>query len=214
MEQNLDILRQEIVDKSLEAFREGLFSGHERQHELPASRPDEMLITPTSVRYDVLRAQDIVHMKLDGTVLEGELQPSSEWRMHAAVYKAYGETNAVFHTHSPYATAFAVVRKSIPAVLIESCIFLGGDHPLRGLRRAGDRGRRHERHPCAQGPRRLHACQSRRARRGEGPCAGISARGIHRRCCKDLCLCQGHRRAGGARYTLNYPRMGAKENCQ
>ena len=47
--------------------------------------------------------------------------------MHAAVYKAYGETNAVFHTHSPYATAFAVVRKSIPAVLIESCIFLGGD---------------------------------------------------------------------------------------
>ena len=67
------------------------------------------------------------HMKLDGTVLEGGLQPSSEWRMHAAVYKAYGETNAVFHTHSPYATAFAVVRKSIPAVLIESCIFLGGD---------------------------------------------------------------------------------------
>ena len=55
------------------------------------------------------------------------MQPSSEWRMHAAVYKAYGETNAVFHTHSPYATAFAVVRKSIPAVLIESCIFLGGD---------------------------------------------------------------------------------------
>ncbi|MFQ6977580.1 MAG: class II aldolase/adducin family protein [Oscillibacter sp.] len=85
------------------------------------------LITPTSVRYDVLRAQDIVHMKLDGTVLEGELQPSSEWRMHAAVYKAYGETNAVFHTHSFYATAFAVVRKSILAVLIESCIFLGGD---------------------------------------------------------------------------------------
>lgn len=79
------------------------------------------------VRYDMLRAQGIVRMKLDGTVLEGELQPSSEWRMHAAVYKAYGETNAVFHTHSPYATAFAVVRKSIPAVLIESCIFLGGD---------------------------------------------------------------------------------------
>lgn len=126
MEQNLDILRQEIVDKSLEAFREGLFSGTSGNMSCRVA-PDEMLITPTSVRYDVLRAQDIVYMKLDGTVLEGELQPSSEWRMHAAVYKAYGETNAVFHTHSPYATAFAVVRKSIPAVLIESCIFLGGD---------------------------------------------------------------------------------------
>ena len=102
MEQNLDILRQEIVDKSLEAFREGLFSGTSGNMSCRVA-PDEMLITPTSVRYDVLRAQDIVYMKLDGTVLEGELQPSSEWRMHVAVYKAYGETNAVFHTHSPYA---------------------------------------------------------------------------------------------------------------
>ena len=124
MEQNLDILRQEIVDKSLEAFREGLFSGTSGNMSCRVA-PDEMLITPTSVRYDVLRAQDIVYMKLDGTVLEGELQPSSEWRMHVAVYKAYGETNAVFHTHSPYATAFAVVRKSIPAVLIESLHLFG-----------------------------------------------------------------------------------------
>ena len=113
MEQNLDILRQEIVDKSLEAFREGLFSGTSGNMSCRVA-PDEMLITPTSVRYDMLRAQGIVRMKLDGTVLEGELQPSSEWRMHAAVYKAYGETNAVFHTHSP-------------AVLIEALVFLGGD---------------------------------------------------------------------------------------
>lgn len=138
MEQNLDILRQEIVDKSLEAFREGLFSGTSGNMSCRVA-PDEMLITPTSVRYDMLRAQDIVRMKLDGTVLEGGLQPSSEWRMHAAVYKAYGETNAVFHTHSPYATAFAVVRKSIPAVLIESCIFWAATSaarttPRRGLR--------------------------------------------------------------------------------
>ena len=127
MEQNLDILRQEIVDKSLEAFREGLFSGTSGNMSCYLREEDLMLITPTSVRYDVMRAEDIVALRLDGTVQEGELQPSSEWRMHAAVYKAYGETNAVFHTHSPYATAFAVVRKSIPAVLIESCIFLGGD---------------------------------------------------------------------------------------
>lgn len=126
MEQNLDFLRQEIVDKSLEAFREGLFSGTSGNMSCRVA-PDEMLITPTSVRYDVLRARDIVRMKLDGTVLEGKLQPSSEWRMHAAVYEAYGEVNAVFHTHSPHATAFAVVRRSIPAVLIESRIFLGGD---------------------------------------------------------------------------------------
>lgn len=126
MEQNLNALRQEIVDKSLEAFHEGLFSGTSGNMSVRVA-PDEMLITPTSVRYDVLRAEDIVRMKLDGTVLEGALKPSSEWRMHAAVYRAYGETNAVFHTHSPYATAFATVRRSIPAVLIEARIFLLGD---------------------------------------------------------------------------------------
>ena len=126
METTLQSLRQEIVDKSLQAFRAGLFSGTSGNMSCRAA-PDDMLITPTSVRYDVLRAQDIVRMKLDGTVLEGALQPSSEWRMHAAVYKAYGETNAVFHTHSPYATAFAVTHQSIPAALIEAHIFLGGD---------------------------------------------------------------------------------------
>ena len=126
MEQNLYILRQEIVDKSLQAFREGLFSGTSGNMSCRIA-PDEMLITPTSVRYEELRAQDIVRMKLDGTVLEGALRPSSEWRMHAAVYRAYGETNAVFHTHAPYATAFAGVRRSIPAVLIETRIFLGGE---------------------------------------------------------------------------------------
>ena len=70
---------------------------------------------------------DIVRCDLDGNIIEGELQPSSEWRMHAAVYRAYPEHKAIFHTHSPYATAFAVVHKPIPSVLIETRIFLGGD---------------------------------------------------------------------------------------
>ena len=126
MEQNLDMLRQEIVDKSLQAFREGLFSGTSGNMSCRIA-PDEMLVTPTSVRYDVLRARDIVRMKLDGTVLEGEMQPSSEWRMHAAVYEGCPDVNAVFHTHSPYATAFAVNHQTIPAVLIEALVFLGGD---------------------------------------------------------------------------------------
>ena len=120
-------LRQEIVDRSLQAFHEGLFSGTSGNMSCYLREEDLVLITPTSVRYDVMRAEDIVVLRLDGTVVEGHLKPSSEWRMHAAVYEAYGETNAVFHTHSPYATAFAVVRESIPAVLIESRVFLGGD---------------------------------------------------------------------------------------
>lgn len=137
-----------------------------------------MLITPTSVRYEALRAQNIVRMKLDGTVVEGALQPSSEWRMHAAVYKAYPETNAVFHTHSPYATAFAVVRRSIPAVLIEARIFLGGDvrcadYATPGTKEVGMNAvpALFERGGCTLG-------QPRRACRGGGSCTGYRARNI------------------------------------
>ena len=66
-------------------------------------------------------------MRLDGTVLEGESRPSSEWRMHAVLYQSRPDIGAVFHTHSPYATAFAVTHQDIPAVLIEAHLFLGGE---------------------------------------------------------------------------------------
>ena len=120
-------LRQEVVDRSLQAFREGLFSGTSGNLSCYLRGEGIILITPTSVRYDVLRAEDIVALRLDGTVVEGALRPSSEWRMHAAVYESCPDVNAVFHTHSPYATAFAVNHQTIPAVLIEALVFLGGD---------------------------------------------------------------------------------------
>ena len=120
-------LRQEIVDRSLQAFHEGLFSGTSGNMSCFLREEGLMLITPTSVRYDVMRAEDIVAMRLDGTVAEGGLKPSSEWRMHAAVYSHCPDVSAVFHTHSPYATAFAVNHQTIPSVLIEALVFLGGD---------------------------------------------------------------------------------------
>lgn len=132
-------LRREIAEKSLQAYRAGLFSGTSGNMSCYLRDAGKMLITPTSVRYETLRAEDIVVMRLDGTVLEGRFQPSSEWRMHAAIYEAYEDISAVFHTHSPYATAFAAVRKEIPAILIESRIFLGGEIRCADYARPGTR---------------------------------------------------------------------------
>lgn len=119
-------LRQAMVNLCLESLHEGMFTGTSGNLSV-ALGDGTMLITPTSVRYTVMRPMDIVRCDFDGNVLEGELQPSSEWRMHAAVYRAYPEHKAIFHTHSPYATAFSVVHKPIPSVLIETHVFLGGD---------------------------------------------------------------------------------------
>jgi len=142
--ENREALRREIVERSLSAYRAGLFSGTSGNMSFYCRAAGEMLITPTSVRYEELRPEEVVVMRLDGTVLDGSRAPSSEWRMHTAIYEAMPEVNAVFHTHSPYATAFAVIRRPIPAVLIEAHIFLGGDircaeYAMPGTRAVGER---------------------------------------------------------------------------
>lgn len=124
----LESLKQEIVDKSLQAFRAGLFAGTSGNLSTYIPEDEIMLITPTSVRYETMQAQQIVEMRLDGTVLSSG-KPSSEWHLHAEMYKAHSDIRAVFHTHSPYGTAFAVNHMSIPAVLIEAFFFLGGEVP-------------------------------------------------------------------------------------
>lgn len=125
-EQELTVCRR-ITEHSKRAFSSGLFTGTSGNMSYYMRAEDVMTITPTSVRYEDLLPQDMVVMKLDGTVVSGNRKPSSEWRMHAVVYQSCPDINAVFHTHSPYATAFAVTRQTIPPVLIESHLFLGGD---------------------------------------------------------------------------------------
>ena len=124
----IEELKQEIVDKSLQAFLAGLFAGTSGNMSTYIPEEDIMLITPTSVRYETMKAEQIVEMRLDGTVIS-DGKPSSEWHLHAEMYKAHPNVKAVFHTHSPYGTAFAVNHMSIPATLIEAYFFLGGEVP-------------------------------------------------------------------------------------
>ena len=87
-------------------------------------------ITPGSYPYEDMTGDDMVVIDLEGNVLEGKHRPSSEWRLHAALYAAFDGANAVVHTHSPYATSFAISHMPIPVVLYEIAWFLGGDIPV------------------------------------------------------------------------------------
>jgi len=124
----IEQMKQEVCDWAKQSYNEKLFAG--TSGNLSLFDGETMVITPTCVPYETITADDMVVIKLDGTVLEGKYQPSSEWRMHAAVYEAKPEVSAILHTHSPYATAFAVNNRSIPTILIEMVPFLGGDVPL------------------------------------------------------------------------------------
>ena len=74
-----------------------------------------MLVTPTGLPPAALGPSDIVAMTLDGEVAANQLRPSSEWHIHANIYRAKPEVNAVVHCHSPYATILACAHRSIPA---------------------------------------------------------------------------------------------------
>lgn len=75
---------------------------------------DGMLITPTGMGADDLRAQDMVWLGHDDT-LRGDWQPSSEWHFHRAIYLARPDLHAVVHAHSVNATALACLRRPLPA---------------------------------------------------------------------------------------------------
>jgi L-fuculose-phosphate aldolase len=67
------------------------------------------------VPYGQLDAAQLVELAADGVPVEGGLRPSSEWRMHGAIYAQRPEVAAVVHTHSPRATALSCARLGIPA---------------------------------------------------------------------------------------------------
>ena len=109
------------------SYEEALFAGTSGNLSVYDREKETMIITPISIPYETMEEEDLVLMRLTGEIIEGKHKPSSEWRMHAAVYKERKDVGAVVHTHSPYATSFAVNRESIPVILIEMIPFLGGD---------------------------------------------------------------------------------------
>jgi L-fuculose-phosphate aldolase len=75
---------------------------------------DGCLITPAGTAYRDLQPADLVALTLDEAPSADARRPSSEWRMHAAIYRARPDVQAIVHTHSPHATALACAGRGIP----------------------------------------------------------------------------------------------------
>lgn len=86
-------------------------------------------ITPSGLPYAALAEADLVDVALDGTVLAGRHRPSSEWRLHAEIYAARPQAQAIVHTHSPRATALSCARRGLPA--FHYMIALAGGDDIR-----------------------------------------------------------------------------------
>lgn len=86
------------------------------------------VITPSGLPYADTTPRDLVELDLAGRVLGGMRRPSSEWRLHAAIYAARAEARVIVHTHSPFATALSCARTGIPP--LHYMIALGGGEDI------------------------------------------------------------------------------------
>ncbi|AKA70718.1 L-ribulose-5-phosphate 4-epimerase [Clostridium scatologenes] len=89
-----------------------------------------IVIKPSGVEYTNMKADDMVVVDLDGNVVEGNLNPSSDTPTHIVLYKEFTDIKGVVHTHSPWATSFAQAGISIPAAGTTHADYFYGDIPV------------------------------------------------------------------------------------
>lgn len=88
--------------------------------------PSGMAITPSGVSAADIRPRAVVALTLEGVVAAGGV-PSSEWPMHAAIYRAFPAAGAIVHTHADACTALACLNENLPAFHYMIAAFGGDD---------------------------------------------------------------------------------------
>lgn len=104
-------LRAALAETARQSARQGLNPG--RSGNLSVRVSDGFLVTPSGLANDTLQAGQMVGVDMQGQA-NGNLKPSSEWRIHRDIYHARPEVHAVVHAHSPYAVSLACLRRDIP----------------------------------------------------------------------------------------------------
>lgn len=131
-------VKQIIVEAGRKMYNTGLVAGTSGNISMRnPDKEDSFFITPSSMAYDQIQEHDIVEINSKGEPYIKGQRPSSEWQMHVSVYQRFEKYNAIVHTHSTFATSFAVTHENIPLILIEMKPYLGGDLHVAPYRPAG-----------------------------------------------------------------------------
>ena len=113
---NLDNYRKEIVEAAEQVVRSGIMTRSNHGNiSLRVPGTDTFLLTAGG-SLATMKPENVALFQLDGTLVEGTVQPvgAEIIQMHAIVYRTRPEFAGVLHTHSPFATGFAVAGKAIP----------------------------------------------------------------------------------------------------
>lgn len=103
--------RQQIVQITEELYRDGHLTATGGNISALSSDGETIWITPSGLFKGGLREEHLVHVRDDGSVIEGSEKPSIEFKMHFASYRARPGASGAVHTHSPVATAFGICNQ-------------------------------------------------------------------------------------------------------
>lgn len=112
----------DLVEHGLVIFTWGNVSGIDRERNL-------VVIKPSGVSYDNMKAADMVVIDMEGHVVEGNYKPSSDTATHLELYKAFPAIGGIVHTHSTFATAWAQAGCDIPIIGTTHADYFSGDIP-------------------------------------------------------------------------------------
>lgn len=118
-------LRRELCEIGRRMWMRGLVAATDGNFSVRLTE-SLLLATPSGVNKGFMSPGEIVKIDLEGQPVEGTVRPSSEIKMHLAIYQRRPDVCAVVHGHPPTATGFAAVRVVVPTeILTEAATFLG-----------------------------------------------------------------------------------------
>ena len=111
----LENLKQRVFEQNIALVKHGLVVLTWGNVSARDTETGLVVIKPSGVPYERMKAEDMVVVDLDGNTVEGNLRPSSDLPTHLYLYREYPSLGGIVHTHSTYATAFAQGGREIIA---------------------------------------------------------------------------------------------------
>lgn len=133
----LEKLKEELVQLHLELPRNQLVAWTSGNVSARDADSGLVVIKASGIRYEDMRPEHMLVVDLHGRQVEGNYKLSSDTASHLYIYRQRQDVGGIVHTHSPYATAFAAVGRSIPCVLTAMADEFGGPIPCGGFAMIG-----------------------------------------------------------------------------
>ena len=125
----LEELKERVLKENLELDKRGLVTYTWGNVSAIDREKGLIVIKPSGVKYEDMKAEHMVVVELEGNVVEGNYRPSSDTATHIELYKKYTELGGVVHTHSTFATSWAQACNDIPAYGTTHADYFYGDIP-------------------------------------------------------------------------------------